>query len=50
MFDNELDTDEQTLDTANIDARKKGQFTKDMFDEPNPRAMKDQVEMEIDEE
>ena len=50
MFDNELDTDEQTLDTANIDARKKGQFTKDMFDEPNPKAMKGQVEMEIDEE
>ena len=36
--------------TANIDATKKGQFTKDMFDEPNPKAMKDQVEMEIDEE
>ena len=55
MFDDEdeLQSDEETIDTSNIEARKKGQFTKDMFkkdeEEISDEPIEDQISIEDEE-
>ena len=48
MFDDELATDEETIDTSNAEAREKGRFTKDMFkdDEEVDEPIEDQISLD----